>query len=73
MKPAGDPVESAALLKLSFVLRGREDDPGFRFVYRGVLRDLGVGDDAVEAHIARHRERLRAILIERKAIPAEPG
>lgn len=63
-----DPVESAALLKLSFVLRRKEGDPGFRFVYRGVLRDLGITDAAVDAHIAVHRERLRAILIERRVV-----
>ena len=63
-----DPLDGAALLKLTFVLQGKQDDPGFRFVYRGVLRDLGLDDAAVERHIAAHGERLRATLVERGVI-----
>ena len=65
-----DPLDGAALLKLTFVLRGKQEDPGFRFVYRGVLKDLGVDDAAVERHIAAHGERLRAILAARRVIPS---
>ena len=69
---AKDPLEAAALLKLTFLLQGKNGDPGFRFVYRGVLRELGVSDEAVDAHIAMHGERLKAILVERRVI-REPG
>jgi hypothetical protein len=63
--PDADPLDGAALLKLTFVLQGREQDPGFRFVYRGVLRDLGLTDLKVDEHIAAHGERLRGILVAR--------
>jgi hypothetical protein len=65
-----DPLDGAALLKLTFVLQGREQDPGFRFVYRGVLRDLGLTDGNVDQHIAAHGERLRAVLVARGVLKA---
>ncbi|MBI5490815.1 MAG: hypothetical protein HY905_26010 [Deltaproteobacteria bacterium] len=65
-----DPLDGAALLKLTFVLQGKQEDPGFRYVYRGVLKDLGLDDDAVERHIAAHRDRLRAILVTRGVVSA---
>jgi hypothetical protein len=72
--PRGDPLDGAAVLKLTFRLQGKEDDPNFRFVYRGVLRDLGLTDARVEAHLAEHLDRLRAVLVERGVIPGdEPG
>jgi len=63
--PDADPLDGAALLKLTFVLQGKEQDPGFRFVYRGVLRDLGLTDVKVDEHIAAHGERLRGVLVAR--------
>ena len=45
----------AAVLKLSFLLRGAEDSPAFRGIYPGVLRDLGVSDAEVDAFTAEHR------------------
>jgi len=53
-----DPLFSAAVLKLSMVRKGLGDTPGFRVVYAGVLRELRVSDDDVDAYIAEHRERL---------------
>ncbi len=55
-----DPLFSAAVLKLSFRLRGQEGSEAFRFVYDGVLRDLGITDEAVEAYIGDHREAVEA-------------
>ncbi len=60
-----DPLDGAALLKLTFLLQGKQDHPNFRVVYRGVLRDLGLTDAQVERHLAQHRERLRAVLAAR--------
>ena len=60
-----DPLDGAALLKLTFLLQGRQDHPNFRVVYRGVLRDLGLTDAQVERHLEQHRERLRAVLAAR--------
>ena len=45
----------AAVLKLSFLLRGAEDSPAFRGIYPGVLRDLDLTDADVDAFIAENR------------------
>jgi hypothetical protein len=58
----------AAVLKMSFRLRGDEESPAFQFVYPGVLRDLELDDAAVEKYIVLglrmngrpHRNRARA-------------
>lgn len=55
-----DPLFSAAVLKMSFTLRGEEGGAGFRFVYEGVLRDLGVEDAEVDRYIADHRPEVEA-------------
>jgi len=46
----------AAVLKMSFRLRGSEDSPAFKGIYPGVLRDLGLEDAQVEAFIGENRE-----------------
>ena len=50
------PTYGAAVLKMSFRLRGDEESPAFRFVYPGVLRDLELEDAAVERYIEENRE-----------------
>lgn len=55
-----DPLFGAAVLKVSFGMRGDENAEGFRFVYEGVLRDLGVTDDEVDAYLEAHREKVIA-------------
>ena len=53
---------AAAVLRRSFELRGQEYAAGFRFVYDGVLRDMGLKDEAVVAFLASRREEIeRAI------------
>ncbi len=47
---------AAAVLRRSFELRGEEYAEGFRFVYEGVLRDMGLEDDVVVQFLAAHRE-----------------
>jgi hypothetical protein len=46
----------AAVLKTSFRLREALDSPAFKFVYPGVLRDLGLEDSEVDAYIEANRE-----------------
>ena len=48
----------AAVLKMSFRLRGAEDSPAFKGVYPGVLRDLELEDEAVETYIAANKDRV---------------
>ncbi|MBF5045437.1 hypothetical protein FGE12_23730 [Aggregicoccus sp. 17bor-14] len=51
-----DKLFGAAVLKMSFRLRGDEDSPAFQVVYPGVLRDLELQDAAVEQYIVEHRD-----------------
>ncbi len=46
----------AAVLKVSYRLRGTEGSPAFKGIYPGVLRDLGLEDAQVDAYIAQHEE-----------------
>lgn len=48
----------AAVLKMSFRLRGAEESPAFKAIYPGVLRDLDVEDAAVEQFIVANKERV---------------
>ena len=56
VKTLRDKLWGAAVLKLSFTLRGAADSPAFKGIYPGVLRDLEVDDDQVEAFIKDNRE-----------------
>jgi hypothetical protein len=51
-------LHAAAVLRRSFELRGEEYLTGFRFVYQGVLRDLGLEDEAVRKYLADHRDEI---------------
>ena len=55
-KSLKDKLYGAAVLKMSFRLRGDEASPAFKFVYPGVLRDLELEDAAVERYIDENRE-----------------
>ena len=57
-KSLKDKLFGAAVLKMSFRLRGDEQSPAFQYVYPGVLRDLELDDAAVEKYIAEHRENV---------------
>jgi hypothetical protein len=57
-----DPLYGAAILKLSFLLKGKADEPGFRVVYFGTLKELGLTNSQVDAYIAEHRQRLEAAI-----------
>lgn len=48
----------AAVLKMSFRLRGDEGSAAFKSIYPGVLRDLDVEDAAVEAFIQANQARV---------------
>ena len=53
---------SAAVLRRSFELQEPRYQDGFKFVYEGVLRDLGLEEQDVEEYLAAHREEVeRAI------------
>lgn len=45
----------AAVLKVSFLMRGAEGSPAFTGIFPGVLRDLGVSEAEVDAFIAENK------------------
>jgi hypothetical protein len=49
---------SAAVLRRSFELQESRYQDGFRFVYEGVLRDLGLEEAEVETYLAAHRDEV---------------
>lgn len=49
---------SAAVLRRSFELQEARYQDGFRFVYEGVLRDLGLEEREVEEYLAQHRDEV---------------
>jgi hypothetical protein len=55
-KTQAEKLHAAAVVRRSFELRGQEHAEGFRFVYQGVLRDLGVTDEEVRAYLVEHAE-----------------
>jgi hypothetical protein len=58
VKKAKDPLHTAAVLKVSFQVSG--NNPQYRALYQGVLRDSGIDEAAVDAYIAAHRAELEA-------------
>ena len=56
--PLNDPVFGAAVLKLSFLMKGIADQPGFRVVYFGTIRDLDITDAEVNTFIEENRSSL---------------
>jgi hypothetical protein len=53
---------SAAVLRRGFELQDGQYREGFRFVYEGVLRDLGLEESEVEEYLAKHRAEIEAAL-----------
>jgi hypothetical protein len=49
---------SAAVLRRSFELQESRYQEGFRFVYEGVLRDLGLEERDVDEYLAGHRDEV---------------
>jgi hypothetical protein len=49
---------SAAVLRRSFELQEARYQDGFRFVYEGVLRDLGLEEREVEEFLVAHRHEV---------------
>jgi hypothetical protein len=53
---------SAAVVRLSFELQDRQYRQGFRVVYEGVLRDLGLEERDVDAYLETHRAEVEAAI-----------
>jgi len=59
-RPLKDRLFGAAVLKMSFRLRGAEESPAFAGIYPGVLRDLELEDEEVERYIQEHLSEVEA-------------
>lgn len=57
-KTRAEKLFSAAIVRRSFELQEGRYREGFRFVYEGVLRDLGLKDSDVEGYLASHRDEV---------------
>jgi hypothetical protein len=57
-KTRAEKLFSAAVLRRSFELQEARYQDGFRFVYEGVLRDLGLEAADVEEYLAQHRDEV---------------
>lgn len=55
-KSLKDKLWGAAVLKMSFVLRGDQASPAFKAIYPGVLRDLELTDADVDRYIDENRD-----------------
>ena len=53
---------AAAVLRRSFEVRGEEHGAAFKLVYEGVLRDLGLEDEEVLAHLRSHSAEVDAAI-----------
>ncbi len=53
---------SAAILRRGFELQDGQYKDGFRFVYEGVLRDLGLEEREVDEYLAKHRDEVDAAM-----------
>ena len=65
-KESRDPLFGAAVLKLSMAQKGMIGEPGFRVVYAGTLRELGITDSEVDDYIDKNRSKLDAHLESRE-------
>jgi hypothetical protein len=61
-KSKAEKLFSAAVLRRSFELQDAQYREGFRFVYEGVLRDLGLEQAEVEQYFAEHRLEVEAVI-----------
>lgn len=61
-RPDRDPLFGAAVLRLSFELRGATHEPGFRYVYWKSLSDLGLTDEEVCRYVDAHRDELERLI-----------
>jgi hypothetical protein len=55
-KTKAEKLFSAAVVRRSFELQEGRYREGFRFVYEGVLRDLGLEEKEVEEYLEKHRQ-----------------
>lgn len=53
---------SAAVLRRGFELQDGQYKEGFRFVYEGVLRDLGLEESEVDEYLEKHRAEVEAAM-----------
>jgi hypothetical protein len=60
---------AAAVLRRSFELQDEQYRQGFRFVYEGVLRDLGLEEHDVEQFLDAHREEVETVIGRRGRAP----
>ncbi|HEY6002962.1 MAG TPA: hypothetical protein VIV57_08800 [Anaeromyxobacter sp.] len=61
-KTKAEKLFSAAVLRRGFELQEGQYREGFRFVYEGVLRDLGLEEAEVDEYLEKHRSEVDAAM-----------
>jgi hypothetical protein len=61
-KTKAEKLFSAAVLRRSFELQDAQYRDGFRYVYEGVLRDLGLDADEVDEFLVAHLAEVDAAI-----------
>jgi hypothetical protein len=61
-KTKAEKLFSAAVLRRGFELQEGQYREGLRFVYEGVLRDLGLEEAEVEEYLEKHRSEVDAAM-----------
>ncbi len=57
-KPKAERIRSAAVVKMKYLLSAGKLDSGFKMIFDGVLQDLGLTEQEVDAYIESNREEL---------------
>ena len=57
-------LRSAAIVKLKYAMLSGKLDKGFQTIFEGVLRDLELRADEVDAYLDAHREELYKICVD---------
>ncbi len=61
-KPRRNPLLGAAVLKALLGRRGGDDRKRTQALYEGILRDLGLTDEQVDAYLAEHADEVEEAL-----------
>lgn len=64
-KSRDERLRAAAIVKMKYQLTTGRMDPGFKTVYDGVLSDLDLGENEVDAYIEKHRNELEKICLQK--------
>ena len=63
-KPKSERLRSAAVVKVKYLLTAGKLDAGFEFIFKGVLEDLKLTQQEVDAYIEQNEEELTRLCMD---------